>query len=481
MACRLLLIHPDGAGPTGSPPLGPLYLAAEALRAGVEVRVLDLAATHGPGNGSKGADRVLAEVDGWSPHAVGVSIFSENALAAYRIAERLQGCDELLRIAGGPHATLCAEEVLDHGFDLAVLGEGEEALVEVLGALGAGRDLGTVAGIALRRPDGRVIRTAERTLLRELDRLALPTTALGLFPRSWYLGDDPSRSLPPTLLSSRGCPAHCIFCAMDHLGPKHRRHSTDRVLQEMQAWYDLESVPVFSFCDAAFTVQEKRLLALCEAMATLPFRPMWWCETRADGVRPHAAEAMANAGCLMVILGIESGDSGVSARIGKGLDLDAAADTIAMLDGLGIRVHVNFMFGFPDETAAEIDQTLRYMERIAPHVHFFNPMGLVVPYPGTPLYDRHHEELGCTRWWLDESRVRAMNRDPGPQPQTDPGEAMAAFANAREQGMLEACLVPHDAEVEAAIQRCLAFRQDFNRDKVRSLIGAASAGASVDS
>lgn len=435
------------------------------MRAGAEVRALDLAAATAPPD----AATLLDVLRDWRPQVVGVTLFSETALRGYGLRQLARGRDGgAVWLAGGPHATFCPEEVLSQGFDAVAVGEGEATLVAALEAVAAGRRLDGVAGLLLPDVDGRPRRTAARAPLRNLDTLAMPTEALHVFDRAAYVGDS-GRPLPPTLLASRGCPYRCIFCASDHLGPLHRRHSPERVLAEMRAWHDSEGVPVFSFADAAFCLQPRTLQQLCAALRTLPFKPMWWCETRADRLDRAGAVAMAEAGCLMVIVGIESGDPEVSQAIGKGLDLERAAATIAMLDEVGIRVHTNFMFGFPGESAAQIDNTLRYMERIAPHVNFFHPMGLVVPYPGTPLYARHHAELGCTRWWLDPGRLRAMNAAPSAMPD-DPAEAMATHAEVRERGLLEAALVPHTAEVRAAIERCLAFRRDFNRERVRGLL-----------
>jgi len=72
---------------------------------------------------------------------------------------------------------------------------------------------------------------------------------------------------------------------------------------------------------------------------------------------------------------------------------------------LGMTTIVNFMHGFPDEDEAALDQTAETMERLAPVVTFFNPHGVVVPFPGTRLYAKYHRHFRFSEWWLDPSRL----------------------------------------------------------------------------
>ena len=66
----------------------------------------------------------------------------------------------------------------------------------------------------------------------------------------------------------------------------------------------------------------------------------------------------------------------------------------------------NFMLGFPEDTPDTLERTARFMERIAPMVDSFSTLGVVVPFPGTPLYDDNHVRYGFTGWWLDEAYSR---------------------------------------------------------------------------
>ena len=116
---------------------------------------------------------------------------------------------------------------------------------------------------------------------------------------------------------------------------------------------------------------------------------------------------MQSAGCGGVDIGMESGDPAMLLRIGKGVTVERVLDVLGWCRDLGLHVVVNLMFGWPDETDAELDATIGFMDRAAAVMRGsplgFNARGVLVPYPGTELYDRHHERFGFTGWWLREA------------------------------------------------------------------------------
>ena len=235
------------------------------------------------------------------------------------------------------------------------------------------------------------------------------------------------------------------------------------MVEEIRVWHEREGTTVFAFVDTAFTVNRMRLFELCQRLQSLSFQPRWWCEARVDQLDAARLGAMAKAGCFSVVMGIESGDPDVLARVKKGIDLDAVEDTLRAARAVGIRCQVNFMFGFPGETPRELDNSLKFMERTSPYVDMFNPLGIVIPYPGTPLYTAHHASLGFTNWWLDEERVGRVNTIPPEPPPNCTVDDVLAWNAAREQLVLEANLIPYSTEVREAIERCLDFRREHNR------------------
>ena len=175
--------------------------------------------------------------------------------------------------------------------------------------------------------------------------------------------------------------------------------------------------------------------------------------------------AMAAAGCTAVFFGVESGSEAVLERIGKGLTISDIEKSVNVAHAAGLGVYVHIMVGFPYETVEELDATCALMERLAPFIKGYPTGGILLPYPGTEIYQSQHEFLGCSRWWLDRSRIDCMNvpmRGPGGATPSNIGDIIAMHA-AIESAFLAAEVIPYDREVREAIERCLALRRAHNR------------------
>lgn len=446
---------------TANPPLGQLYLAASLRAAGIEVRLLDLASLYGP----RDVETLAAAIDDQQPEILGFTLFTETALYGYDLLDLLGARDGLCIVAGGPHATAEPAEALDHGFDVVVRGEGEETLLELVRALRTGGDLSTVAGLAWLDDNGTLRSSPRRAFPAELDLLPSPLGVLDLCERNRYIAPGTSGAITPAVITSRGCPGRCTFCANHVSGRRYRFHTARRVIKEVRGWQEREEAVAFFFQDTSFTANRERLIELCHGLGELDRPITWICKSRCDHLDLERARAMAAAGCTTVFLGMESGDAGVLKRIGKGITPHEIEDSLIAARKAGLRTHVHIMLGFPDETVAELDATCALMERLAPLVDGFCSHGILVPYPGTAIYQAWHDVLGCTRWWLDRDRLGSMNvplqREGGEAPTTV--DEIIALHAAIEKGLLAAELVRYENDVRQAIERCLVFRRVHNR------------------
>ncbi|MBE7424946.1 MAG: radical SAM protein [Ideonella sp.] len=150
-----------------------------------------------------------------------------------------------------------------------------------------------------------------------------------------------------------------------------------------------------------------RLLELCAAFErSFDFRFGFSAITRANLVTPELLAAMRRAGLVHVNFGVESGDDRILAAIKKGIRTDQVVRALTWAKELGLATACNFMLGFPQEDEAAVERTLRFMESIAPLTDTFSTLGVVVPFPGTPIYDDYHLEYGFTDWWLQEDFSR---------------------------------------------------------------------------
>lgn len=387
-------MNPPSPEPVRTPLLSFCHLAASLRAGGHEVALLDASAPHAPHAHAAIADRIAA----FAPDLVGLHLKTLHVQPAYALAEVLAPRWSL--VAGGPHATIVPDEPLARGFRWVIRGEGEEALVELAGALAdalAGDGgLADIAGLSW-IDRGLVRHNPARPFLTELDRLAPPLGALDLFDPAWY--DGPRA--PAGLLSSRGCPAACTFCSNDVTGRRFRYRSPAAVAAEVTE-LRAHGMLAFAFFDDSFAVGRRRVRALCDALAGLAEPVQWTCTAHPAHLDREVVADMQRAGCAGIDLGMESADPGMLLRIGKGVTVERVLDVLAWCRDLGVHTVVNLMFGWPDETDAELDATVAFLDRAAPIAGGFNARGVVVPYPGTAIYEAHHARFGFTAWWLRE-------------------------------------------------------------------------------
>jgi radical SAM superfamily enzyme YgiQ (UPF0313 family) len=451
---RVLLINPPSPERLGAPLLGLQYVAAALLERGCEVRVIDAAARYFDHD----REWVVAEALAFAPDMIGFALFTRWVWHAYRLAEALSGCDPLL-VAGGAHTTVRPDEALEHGFDVAVVGEAERTIVALVDHLEGREPLEAIPGIRYRDAAGRPAGGLPARSIADLDALPLPLTAQHLFDPTGY---DPSghEVVPGGVLTSRGCPARCTFCANYVTGRGHRFRSAASVVDELERYHRRFDVRFFPFWDDALTAHRPRLLELCDALAKRVSFPLRWSAiTRATMVRPELLQAMKRAGLVAVNFGVESGDDEILRAIKKGITTDRVVRALEWAKQEGLYTACNFMLGFPQESPVALERTLRFMQRIAPMVDSFSTLGVVVPFPGTPLYDETHERYGFTDWWLREeySHYRA------PPPLDDFDRFYRHYVD---DANLQLDFFQYSADVRVLIRECLRFKAEHNLSRM---------------
>ena len=213
------------------------------------------------------------------------------------------------------------------------------------------------------------------------------------------------------------------------------------------------------FWDDALTANPARLLDLCRAIEDGVRFPLTWSAiTRANMVTPRLLDAMKQAGCVAVNFGVESGDDQVLRAIRKGITTAQVERALTWARERGLMTTCNFMLGFPQETPAALENTRRFMERIAPLTDSFSTLGVVVPFPATPIYEEFHARYGFTNWWLEErySHFAAP-------PSIEDFERFRRFYI--DDANLELDFFQYSDEMRAMIQECLRYKAEHNLKK----------------
>ena len=365
--------HPEGAKDpfTSLLPAGLLSLDAVLREAGHQVTLANLS-----GLGWDRVRQLLAEL---RPEAVGISQFTHNRVESLRLARLAKELDAgCFVVMGGPHATHAWREQLQGHpeLDAVVLGEGETTLLELLEARGAGAPLAGVAGIACRE-GGKAIQNASRAPIADLDHLPLPGATTGA-----SIGVDFRRQLE-FVITSRGCPASCLFCSSPLFwGRGVRFRSPASVVREIRALKERYGLIYFSFRDDTFTADRRRVLEICRLLQEQRLHILWNCQSRVTAVDEEMLAAMKRAGCECIQFGVESGSPEMLKALGKRIlpaDVERAA---AAVRRVGINLSVYLITGIPGEGEADLQQTVRLIDRIRPQDGQVSPL---VYYPGTRL------------------------------------------------------------------------------------------------
>lgn len=330
---------------------------------------------------------VLETVRDFSPDLIAMSVRTAKFYISKTLIRLLREAFGAVPIVvGGPHATANPEHVLTRTeADFVVRGEGERTLLELVQTLDhEDREFGTIEGLSYRRGET-LMHNPDRPFIADLDTLPLPARDL-ILNRQRMAPDDFSN-----LFSSRGCPFACAYCDSRRTwSRKVRRHSPQYIVEEIWDIKKRFGSTFFPFQDDCFVTDEKHLVELCQEMhrrglAELPLTEFrWWCEIHPSLVTEDLIERMKNANCVAIAIGAESGSQRTLDSINKTVTPEMTLKAARIIREAGLSLSTFFMIGFPWETEQDIEQTLRFMEEVAPDKPV---VSILTPLPGTPIYD----------------------------------------------------------------------------------------------
>lgn len=311
------------------------------------------------------------------PDVVGITSMTATYGSAINVAKCVKQVNEdIIVILGGVHPSVLPEDVIkEPEVDLVVRGEGEVTLVKLIEAIKK-KALSSI-GIQYGN-DKYVINPMAESTIADIDLLGFPARDLLLN----------SESFPPnafgSLIGSRGCPFHCIFCFSHKMwGRKVRFRTACNIVEEIVAVKETFGTYRFHFQDDTFTLRKDLVLEFCKRLKGEGINLKWSCPTRVDFIDAEIIGEMKSAGCSTISLGIESGSEDTLKRIKKGITIEQVRSAVKMIKDEGILVRGYFIFGFPWETKEHITMTLNLIEELDLDIIQYN---FAVPLPGTELY-----------------------------------------------------------------------------------------------
>ncbi|MFH1903610.1 MAG: radical SAM protein [Candidatus Omnitrophota bacterium] len=371
--------------PIGStlPSLGLLMLGASLRRAGFRVRIVDATA-----QGLRYAE-VAEEVKRFQPDLIGISALTPSIRKAAKLSCLLKRIHPSVPIVmGGPHFTARPEQtLLDYPcFDYGILGEGENAIINLTEALAANRKPSDVPGVVYR--DGKeIIFGPPAQVISDLDSLPFPAwNLLDNFPAAYRPAIFKFKKLPSTqIVSARGCPNNCIFCDNSVFGHRTRFYGPEYVLEMAQYLRKNFLIRDLIFEDDQFLIKKDRVEQICRGFLARKINLSWSCSGRVDSVNDLSLlKLMKKSGCWQINYGIESGEEKILEFAQKSTSVGQIEKALRLTRQAGIQSKGYFIFGLPGETEKTMAKTIRFAKRLPlSDVSVF----MLTPFPGSKIYD----------------------------------------------------------------------------------------------
>lgn len=388
------------------PSLGICYIAGVLEKNGFLVEIIDSYAERLNLNG------LTEKIKDSAPDLIGVTFTTENRFQGFDVIRQIKkDFSNILTMAGGPHVSLAAEDTMANipELDFIVRGEGENTVLELVNALSSNSPLEKIQGLSY-RVGGKIIHNPDRPLIKDLDAMPFPSWNLVPWEKYNFTLDVPGRGRlrAANIMTSRGCPFNCNFCASQTMwGRTCRMRSADNILSEIGALrynYNIKSLWIF---DDTFTVSKKRIEEFCNKLLEREWDISWFCEIRTDTVDRPLLSLMKDAGCFSVGFGVESGSQRILDNvIGKGIRIEQVKEVAKICSELGIISNPFFIFSHPEETREDMKQTLSLINNWPKPSSI--SLSILHIYPGTRLFTLAKEKgiLPSDFTWTKENDPR---------------------------------------------------------------------------
>lgn len=374
-------------------PLGIGYISAFLIREGIDVSLfiqsqdndfrLDLA----------------EKIRTYKPDLVGISSMTPAYPYAVEMAKIIKNIQDVPIVIGGPHATASGENILREcpEIDFAIYGEGELSCLDLCKAVaGTQKPFRDVMGL-IWRDSGKIIYNPPRPMIDAVDNIPFPARHLvdmSFFTPHSHMSIGKNRST--TMLSSRGCPSHCVFCDSHiTMGRTHRGYSPEYVVDELELLMKDFGIEFVVIQDDTFTADIPRVEKICERIIKKKLNIEWNCYARAFEIKRPLAKLMSDAGCKIIFFGIESGNPDIFKSLRKGGSLEAVKRAVAVCNKIGIRTMGSFIVGHVGETMETYQDTIRYSQELNPTIAMFFPL---IPFPGTQVWREEFKPETVDGW-----------------------------------------------------------------------------------
>lgn len=314
----------------------------------------------------------------------------------------------------GADATDHPEKYLANGADYIIRGEGEATLTELLAYLEGknSQPLTAIQGLAFYDETGNLVQTDPRPILKQLDELPFPAWDLvdvEKYRRIWL---ERHGYYSINMVTTRGCPYHCNWCAKPIWGQRYNVRSAQHVAQELQWLREHVRPDHIWFADDIFGLKPHWVQEFASLVESMGIRTPFKCLSRADLLLvDDTIEALKRAGAQIIWMGAESGSQKILDAMDKGTQVEQIYDSAKKLQANGIKVAFFLQFGYPGETREDIQKTIQMVRDCLP-----DDIGISVSYPlpGTKFYQTVKLDLDDKANWQDSADMAMLFHGPFP-------------------------------------------------------------------
>jgi len=287
-------------------------------------------------------------------------------------------------VIGGHHASALPKQTLEKftNFDFLISGEGEETMFELISEISYAK----IDGLVWHSDKNQIIVNAPRQSLLDFNSQPFPDRSVLDFKYYTPLPGN-YHQLPSTaILSSKGCPFKCTFCARTGTRYKDiiRYRTVDSMLAEIKLCIEKYNIHDFRFYDDTFVLPPSRLKEFCERLIKEKIKISWNCFAHVNTVNKESLKLMKKAGCYHIKYGVEFGTQKWLDLTKKNATLDQARIAIRETKKAGIAAKASFIIGMPGESKEEVEATLKFAQELNPS---FVTFGIFTPLPGSEIYD----------------------------------------------------------------------------------------------
>jgi anaerobic magnesium-protoporphyrin IX monomethyl ester cyclase len=302
------------------------------------------------------------------------------------IQQLKQQLSHITFIIFGHYPTLYPEISLKtSGADYLILGEPDLVFYDLLKAIASNNEIEHVNGICYLK-EGVLVQQGHSVRITQTNELPLP--AYDLLPQNAYF--EPLMKRPYGMIqTARGCPYQCNYCVRT-FGTKLTTLDPERIIEEMKLWKKIYKVKSIRFIDDTFTINKKRVIALCKLIIENQLDIEWACLSRTDNLDEEVLGWMKAAGCQRIYFGLETGSQRMLDLYLKKVNKEEAIEALLLCKKTGIETAGFFMSGHPEENEEDFLETIDFAKKAKLSYASFNPL---TPYPGTAIFKELENEI----------------------------------------------------------------------------------------